>query len=209
MSTFGHSSKKEEVVSFQNGVDEIAKNLEELNRIKALGLTKAQEAIQIRHKLDAYSSGKWDITQDILLDIEVAGNINMSLNRQAVPYSCPKLLELAAEEIAKRFAAEPDLAKIIVGALPGVKTLQRWVKRQDWKEEAERRLKDGNLFSIDKRAAMINMVFNRGLHEGDIKAAEMYLKLSGDLSNKPQQKDKGYEAYQELAESLIKKNIDK
>jgi hypothetical protein len=53
------------------------------------------------------------------------------------------------------------------------------------------------------------MVFNRGLHEGDIKAAEMYLKLSGDLTTKPQQKDKGYEAYQELAESLIKKNTDK
>lgn len=149
------------------------------------------------------------MTQDILLDIEVAGQINLSLNRQAVPYSCPKLLELAAEEINKRFVGEPELAKIIIEALPGVKTLQRWVKRQDWKDEAEKRLKDDNLFSIDKRAAMINMVFNRGLKEGDIKAAEMYLKLSGDLSNKPQQKDKGYEVYQELAESLIKKNRDR
>jgi hypothetical protein len=185
------------------------KNLEELNKIKSLGLTRAQEAIKIRSKLDAYSSGKWDVTQDILLDIEVAGQINLSLNRQAVPYSCPKLLELAAEEINKRFYAEPDLAQIIIEALPSAKTLQRWVKRTDWKEEAERRLKEGNLFSIDKRAAMINMVFNRGLHEGDIKAAEMYLKLSGDLTTKPQQKDKGYEAYQELAESLIKKNTDK
>lgn len=119
------------------------------------------------------------------------------------------MLELAKEEINKRFQHEPELASIIVEALPGVKTLQRWIKRQDWKEEMEKRLKDDNLFSLDKRAAMINMVFNRGLHEGDIKAAEMYLKLSGDLSNKPQQKDKGYEAYQELAESLIKRDINK
>lgn len=119
------------------------------------------------------------------------------------------MLELAVEELNKRFQSEEDLAKIAVEALPGIKTLHRWVKRQDWKEEVERRLKDDNLFSLDKRAAMINMVYKRGLDEGDIKAAEMYLKLSGDLTNKPQQKDKGYEAYQELAESLIKKNTDK
>ena len=119
------------------------------------------------------------------------------------------MLILATEEINKRFASEPDLAKIIIEALPGVKTINRWLKRQDWKEEVERRLKDENLFSLDKRAAMINMVYNRGLLQGDIKAAEMYLKLSGDLSNKVTQKDKGYEAYQELAESLIKKQSDK
>lgn len=116
---------------------------------------------------------------------------------------------MAPDEINSRFKNEPELAQVIIGALPGVKTLQRWVKRQDWKEEVEKRLKDETLFSLDKRAAMINMIYNRGLHQGDIKAAEMYLKLSGDLTNKPPQKDKGYEAYQELAETLIKKNIDK
>ncbi len=90
-----------------------------------------------------------------------------------------------------------------------MKTLQRWLKRQDWREEVEKRLKDGNLLSMDKRARVINMVFNRAVEDLDLKAAETYLKLSGDLTNKPPQKDKGYEAYQELAESLIKKNIDK
>lgn len=177
-----------------------------MQKIKDKRLTKAQEATQIRHKLSAYSAGKWDVTQDILLDICVAGSINVSLGNQTVQYSCPKMLELAETEIKARFSEDTELADIIVGALPGVKTVQRWLKRQDWKEEVEKRLKDDNLFSLDKRAAMINMVFRRGLNEQDIKAAEMYLKLSGDLSSKPQQKDKGYEAYQELAESLIKKH---
>jgi hypothetical protein len=145
----------------------------------------------------------------MLLDIHVAGNIEFSLGRLAEVYPCTKMLILVTEEINKRFSNEPELAQIIVEALPGIKTLQRWVKRQDWKEEVEKRLKDENLFSLDKRAAMINMIFQRGLHQGDIKAAEMYLKLSGDLSSKPPQKDKGYEAYQELAESLIKKQSDK
>ena len=54
---------------------------------------------------------------------------------------------------------------------------------------------------------MINMIYNRAITEQDIKSAEIYLKLSGDLTNKPPQKDKGYEAYQELAESLIKKQV--
>jgi len=93
--------------------------------------------------------------------------------------------------------------------MPGVKTLQRWVKRQDWKDEVEKRMKDDNLFSLDRRAAMVNMVFMRGLKEQDIKAAEMYLKMSGDLTNKPKEKDKGYEAYQELAASLIKNKTQK
>lgn len=121
-------------------------------------------------------------------------------------YSCPKMLELSKEQIEIRFSSEPELVEIIIGALPGVKTLQRWVKRQDWKDEVEKRLKDDNLYSLDKRATVINMIFQRAVQESDIKAAEMYLKLSGDLTNKPPQKDKGYEAYQELAESLIKKH---
>jgi len=131
------------------------------------------------------------------------------MGNQAVPYSCPKMLELAEQEIRERFKNEPELMEIVVEVLPGVKTLQRWIKRQDWKEEVEKRLKDGNLFSMDKRARVISMVFNRAVNDLDLKAAETYLKLSGDLTNKPPQKDKGYEAYQELAESLIKKNIDK
>lgn len=128
------------------------------------------------------------------------------MGRQNTPYTCPKMLEIAKEEIDRRFDEEPELAEIIKGALPGVKTLQRWIKRQDWKEELEKRLKDDNLYSLDKRATVIQMIFNRAVHESDIKAAEMYLKLSGDLTNKPVEKDKGYEAYQELAESLIKKH---
>lgn len=131
------------------------------------------------------------------------------MGKQDLQYSCPKLLELAEVEVDRRFGSEPELAEIIKGAMPGVKTLQRWVKRQDWKDEVEKRLKEDNLFSLDRRAAMINMVFSRGLHEQDIKAAEMYLKLSGDLTSKPQQKDKGYEAYQELAASLIKNKTNK
>lgn len=180
-----------------------------MNKIKSLGLSKQHEATQIRHKLSAYAAGKWDVIQDILIDIYVAGNIELSLGRLKEVYPCTTMIELAKDEINKRFKHEPELAQLIIGALPAVKTLQRWVKRQDWKEEVEKRLKDETLFSLDKRAAMINMIYNRGLLQGDIKAAEMYLKLSGDLTNKPQQKDKGYEAYQELAESLIKKNIDK
>jgi len=179
-----------------------------LNKIKSLGLSQRQEITHIRSKLQAYSSGKWDITQDILLDIYVAGSIELSLGRLKENYQCPRMIELATEEINKRFAHEPEFAKIVIEALPGQKTLQRWLRRQDWKEEVERRLKDENLFSLDKRASMINMVFSKGIN-GDIKAAEMYLKLSGDLTNKPQTKDKGYEAYQELAESLIKKHADK
>lgn len=116
------------------------------------------------------------------------------------------MLKVAKEEILRRFDTEAELAEIIAGALPGVKTLQRWIKRQDWKDEVETRLKDDKLYSLDKRATVIQMIFNRAVNESDIKAAEMYLKLSGDLTNKPPQKDKGYEAYQELAESLIKKH---
>ena len=153
-----------------------------------------------------YAAGKWDITQDILIDICVAGSINISMGNQKSPYSCPEMLKVAKEEILRRFNSEAELAEIIAGALPGVKTLQRWVKRQDWKDEVETRLKDDKLYSLDKRATVITMIYKRAINDLDIKAAEMYLKLSGDLTNKPPQKDKGYEAYQELAESLIKKH---
>lgn len=130
----------------------------------------------------------------------------MSLEKINHPYSCPKMLEISKDVIKTKFEAEPDLIDIIIGALPGVKTLQRWIKRQDWRDEVEKRLKDDNLYSLDKRATVIQMIFDRAVIDKDIKAAEMYLKLSGDLTSKPAQKDKGYEAYQELAESLIKKH---
>lgn len=141
-----------------------------------------------------------------MLDLVVAGNINVTIGNQRSNYSCPELLKLAEEEINKRFGEDTELAELIIRALPGVKTLQRWIKRNDWKDEVEKRLKDDNLYSLDKRAKVISMIYNRAVDDLDLKAAETYLKLSGDLTNKPQQVDKGYEAYQELAESLIKKH---
>lgn len=189
---------------FKNDEKAVRENLKELKEIKGAGLSKSTENILIRKKLSDLAVGKWGIVESILIDIEVAGNTNVVLERQKVPYSCPELLQLATLEVQRRFKDEPDLAQIITEALPNLKTLQKWVKKGDWKEEVEKRIKDDQLFSLEKRAKVINMVYNKAMNQ-DLKAAETYLKLSGDLSNQPQQKDKGYEAYQDLVTSLVKK----
>lgn len=190
---------------FQNNEEALRQNLEELKSIKEAGLSKSTENILIRKKLADLSVGKWSVQEDILMDIEVAGHTNVVLERQKAPYSCPELLQLASTEISKRFKDEPELALIIVEALPNLKTLQKWVKKNDWREEVERRIKDDQLFSLEKRAKVINMVYTKAMNQ-DLKAAETYLKLSGDLSNQPKQTDKGYQDYQDLLTSLIKKS---
>lgn len=187
---------------FDNSAESLQANLEDLQKIKE------SEHLSDKDKKRAIAvnlpkvHGRWNEMQNTLIDIEVGYRVKMLAGTESSFPSLPTLLSDLEVELRVRFKENQPYLDILSNNIPNKGTVSRWMKKPEWKEEVEKRLKDGNLFSLDKRAAMIENLYKKGL-AGDNKSAEMWLKMSGDLSNQPQTKDKAVDAFKQLSESLF------
>lgn len=187
---------------FDNSEETLKANLEDLQKIKE------SEHLSEKDKKRAVSvnlpkvHGRWNEHQNTLIDIEVGYRVKMLAGTEHSLPSMTVILSDLEVELRSRFKDNEAYLEILLGSIPQKATLSRWAKKPEWKEEVERRLKDGNLFSLDKRAAMIENLYRKGL-AGDNKSAEMWLKMSGDLTSQPQTKDKAVDAFKQLSESLF------
>lgn len=187
---------------FDNQEESIKANLEDLKRIKESDhLTLAEKKAAVTRALPKVA-GRWNEIQSILIDVEVGYRIKLMANQVDRIPSLPEMIETLKTEIESRYKDQPEYQEILLLNLPSRQAAHKWVSRPEWKEEVEKRLKDGNLFSLERRAAMIDMLYRKGIG-GDNKSAEMWLKMSGDLSNQPPTKDKALDSFKQLSESLF------
>ena len=187
---------------FDNQEETLQANLEDLKRIKeSEHLTVAERKTAITRALPKVA-GRWNELQSILIDIEVGYRVKLMATQIDKLPTLPTMIADIEEEVNSRYKDLPDHKDILLFNLPTRQAAAKWVNRPEWKEEVEKRLKDGNLFSLDKRAAMIESLYRKGV-SGDNKSAEMWLKMSGDLSNQPPTKDKALDAFKQLSESLF------
>lgn len=187
---------------FDNKEETVQLNLEALKRIKdSEHLTIPERKAAVSRALPKVA-GRWNELQSILIDIEVGYRVKVAAGTlDKVPPLTVMVLDVEAE-IKDRYKDNIDHRDILLFNLPSRQAAGKWVLRPEWKEEVEKRLKDGNLFSLDKRAAMIESLYRKGI-TGDNKSAEMWLKMSGDLSNQPVTKDKALDSFKQLSESLF------
>lgn len=187
---------------FDNQEETVQANLEDLKKIKeSEHLSQGDKKRAIAVNLPKVH-GRWTEVQNTLIDIEVGHRVKMLAGTLSSLPSINEMISDLDSELRVRFKDTPDYLDLMTSALPTKSTVSRWMKKAEWKEEVEKRLKDGNLFSLDKRAAMIETLYKKGM-AGDNKSAEMWLKMSGDLSNQPQIKDKAVDAFKQLSESLF------
>jgi hypothetical protein len=187
---------------FDNQEETLQANLEDLKKIKeSEHLSPGDKKRAIAVNLPKVH-GRWTEVQNVLLDIEVGYRVKMLAGTEQSLPSIPEMINNLETELRIRFKDAPDYLDLMTSALPTKSTVSRWFKKAEWKEEIEKRLKDGNLFSLDKRAAMIESLYKKGM-SGDNKSAEMWLKMSGDLTNQPATKDKAVDAFKQLSESLF------
>lgn len=190
---------------FQQDTESIVReNLKELQEIQENeSLDNKVKQIKIRSKLEDISEGKWTIIEDALLDIEVECRTEVLLKKTEKIPPLTKRVEMMKKELSKKFKEEPEVLKVLLAAIPDMNNIRRWVKKKDWKEEIDRRMRDCELFSSENRHKMIRAIFDSGL-KGSAKHAEMYLKMSGDLG-KSTDSDPKQNIFSQMQEALKKK----
>lgn len=187
---------------FDNQEESYKANLEDLKRItESEHLTIPEKKAAVTRALPKVS-GRWNELQSLLIDVEVGHRVSMLAAQSHKLPSIPEMIEDLKVEVESKYKDQPEHRDILLFNVPGRQAAHKWMGRPEWKEEVERRLKDGNLFSLEKRSALIESLYRKGV-AGDNKSAEMWLKMSGDLTNQPQIKDKAVDAFKTLSESLF------
>lgn len=173
-----------------------------LNSVQSSKAEAAAEKIKAAAKVRELSKGKdWTILQDIAQDILAEYTIKD-------PNSKPEIAEVRRilfVEVEKRYANEPELKQILIDGIPSTDSISAWTRKEGWEEAVWKKLHGTGLFSKERRAAMINALFSRGV-EKDTAAAKIWLTLSGDYVEKSQvdNKDSTVDKFREINSILHK-----
>lgn len=189
---------------FQNTTDALKQNLEEMNNINNnQDLDKREKKMQLRKMLKSLSDGVWTVVEDVMIDVEVAARTEILLEKRNKVPTSSELLKLTEIALTERYESEEDVLKVLISTLPNSASVRKWLKKPEWKDEVEKRMRDETLFSSSKRAKMINSLYLSG-STGNTRAAEIWLKMSGDL-NKDPNKDPVANMFEKIQNSLTKK----
>mgnify|MGYP006270332227 CR=1 FL=1 len=164
----------------------------------SMGIEKQQVIKAIRAMSD---NPKWHLLQEICHEI-LATYIVDDPNK--LP-SVQKLHEHLTTEIEERYAGEPEKLNLLRKGLPSLEALRKWTKLEGWNDAIWAKARVGSLFSPQRRAAMINAIYVRGLTKSD-NAAKLFLQMSGDFSEKGDgEKDRVADTFREINKLLHNK----
>lgn len=133
-----------------------------------------------KQKLAQLSSGKWLITQEILQDVQAAAIIEAKGVASNIP-SLTQQIESLKEAINIQFTDNIELRDFLLESLPSNQTIWRWTKTKGWDSSVMEKVKSIHVFSPVNKTSMLTALYEKGLLKGDVRAMELYFKLSGDL----------------------------
>lgn len=154
-------------------------------------------------KLLKNKDSKWTVLQEILQEIAATHIIEN-------PNVKPKMTEMRKEltsEVKLRYKEDIEAKEALLDAIPTVRAMRKWAKREGWDEAVWTHIRGTGLFSHDKRAEMIQALFDRGVDKSDT-AAKLWLTLSGDYTDKVEVTDTIVEKYREVNKILHRKTDD-
>lgn len=163
----------------------------------------AEKAKNIRLLRNLNGEGRWTPLQEVMQDIYASYLVNNPDNLP--PYT--KMVEDLKKETKVRFEVEnPDLYDLLKKSMPSHNGIREWFKTKDWDETVWKKIRESGLFSKERRAAMINALYKRGI-EKDTVAAKLYLTMSGDYVEKSENvnKDATIDKFREINQILHKK----
>ena len=146
---------------------------------------------------------KFTLVQELLQEIIATHTIEDPTKKIGVP----QLKEELRAEIEVRYTEDEELKNLLLDSIPTDKIIRyRWFKKDGWEEAVWAHVRGTGLFNKERRATLVNALYERALNRSDI-AAKIWLTLSGDYSEKMQDlnKDKTIEAFREINEILHKK----
>lgn len=187
--------------------DDVNNKYPHLTPIQATKAEKTADKIKAVHEVRKLSKGQdWTILQDITQDIIAEHTVGD-------PNSKPHMTEVREElfkQVEDRYKSDPELKRILLDGIPSPDSVIAWTRKEGWEEAVWKKIHATGLFSKERRAAMINALYHRGM-EKDTTAAKIWLTLSGDYVEKSQidSKDSTVEKFREINNILHKEKNGK
>lgn len=150
-------------------------------------------------KLDIWQRDDWSIMQDLALDVEATYSIKNE------KLSLDKLKVEMKKEAKIRYEEYEGLPEKIIAAIPSKQAMTKWRKNKKWSPAIWEKCKETGLFSKEKKALMIQALFDKGMEKGDVNAIKTWLTISGDFVEKQEVTSKEHDIYREINEALHRK----
>lgn len=140
---------------------------------------------------------EWSLLQQIIHDMEA-----FYVAKQEKKPNLDKTLELLPAEIHTRYPEgsgpeHEDIREALLEAVPSRMTLHKWRNKKGWDEAVWARVRGSGLFTADKRATLINDLYDQA-RTGNVTAAKIWLTLSGDYQEKGDNKSDVVEQFREI-----------
>jgi hypothetical protein len=161
------------------------------------------KVVRLVKNLNPDKEAKWTLTQELLQEVMATYIVENPDIRQ----TATRLKQGLIQKIEEEYSDEPETRDLLLASIPNNSMfVKQWTKREGWEDAVWEKLRGRGLFSKERRTAMVNAIYKRGLDKSDI-AAKLWLQLSGDLvEGSLTQKEKATDAYREINEILRKKN---
>lgn len=160
---------------------------------------KDDQKVSLRKQVESLSSGKWNILQEMLQEIQATDIIENDDSVVKLTEQIQKLTEMVKSE----FSEDEEIKKLLLEYLPSYNSIRNWTIMEGWEEAVMVKVKSSYRFSKGRRAAVFDAIYKKAIEKGDMKAAELFCKMSGDLDAAKKSKESDeMKAYKEFNQIL-------
>jgi hypothetical protein len=155
------------------------------NDSKVVGINpEISHKMLLKKKVDALSTGRWNLVHEMLISIQAADEIDHMLDEKKIP--CLKdQIEVLKRKLQEEYADETEALALMLESIPSYNSIRSWTLTEDWKQAVMDKIKGAKIFDIISKTKVYEAIFKKAAITGDMKAAELYFKLSGELGATP------------------------
>lgn len=153
---------------------------------KTLSIVKDEEKdnqeftkLSLKKRVEALAPGKYNLFQELLQEIQASDIID---NLQGKDLYLENQLARLKILITNKFSSDKETADLLLEYTPPERTIYGWFI-DEWKEAVMLKVKSSFRFNESRRSAVFDSIYKKAVEKGDMKAAELFCKLSGDLES--------------------------
>lgn len=133
------------------------------------------------------ASKDFNLFQELLIEIQ-ATDISESIESEAnVPVK--KQIEKLKDVINLKYSNDAITRDLLLEYFPSDSTIYNWVATDKWKDAVVTKVKNSFNFNEKRRARVFDAIYQKAIQHRDMKAAELFCKLSGDIGATSTSKD--------------------
>ena len=157
-----------------------------------------RKKIKLEQALNYERYGKFNTIQVILQQIQAENILSIKLGNGKK--TLIEQIDILKTRIKDQFD-DDETAEMLLAEIPSVRTIQRWVTKEPWKDAVMSRVKNHDVFSNESKTDVFKHLLDLASSGNNVKAIELYMKLSGELKD-AKSEDSVVKKFDSLKDSL-------